>query len=172
MKLSRFTMTTAALLCLGVALPSDDARSQEKVTKDKLVGTWASVSVVVERSDGTKFEPFGSNPKGMVIFAADGRYSLQLMRPDLPKIAAEDRLKATPEENEAIAKGILTHFGTYSISEADGTYTLHVEASSYANYNGTDQKRIVTSLTADELKWTNLTPSTPFKAYAVVKRVK
>ena len=85
---------------------------------------------------------------------------------------SEDRLKGTPEENEAIAKGILAHFGTYSVSEADGTYTLHVEASSYANYNGTDQKRIVTSLTADELKWTNPTPSTPYKAHAVVKGVK
>ena len=172
MKLSRFTMTTAALLCLGVALPSDEARSQEKVTKDKLVGTWASVSVVVERSDGTKFEPFGPNPKGMVIFAADGRYSFQLMRPDLPKIAANDRLKGTGDENEAIAKGVLSHFGTYSVNEAEGTYTLHVEASSYANYTGTDQKRIVTSLTADELKWTNPTPSTPTTAYTVFRRVK
>ena len=165
-------MTTAALLCLGVALPSDDARSQEKVTKDKLVGTWAHVSIVIERSDGTKFDPFGPNPKGLVIFAADGRYSFQVMRPNLPKIAANDRLKGTADENEAIAKGVLSHFGTYSVNEAEGTYTFHVEASSSPNYTGTDQKRIVTSLTAEELKWTNPTPSTPTTAYAVLRRVK
>jgi len=40
----------------------------------------------------------------------------------------------------------------YSVGEADGTYTLDVEASSYANDNGTDLKRIITSLTAGELK--------------------
>jgi hypothetical protein len=171
-RLSRFTMTAVALLCLGVALPSGDARGQVKVTKDKLVGTWAYVSVVVERTDGTRVETFGSNPKGIITFTADGRYSLQLMRPDLPKIAAKDRLKGTAEENEAIAKGVLSHFGTYSVNEAEGTYTLHVEASSYANDSGTDQKRIVTSMTADELKWTNPTPTTPSKAYAVVRRVK
>ena len=77
---------------------------------------------------------------------------------------------------------------TVLVSEADGTYSLHVVLGfthvwgrsrkgingvrSYANYNGTDQKRIVTSLTADELKWTNPTPSTPYKAHAVVKGVK
>ena len=165
-------MTTAALLCLGVALLSDDACSQEKVTKDKLVGTWAHVSIVIERSDGTKFDPFGPNPKGLVIFAADGRYSFQVMRPNLPKIAADDRLKGTADEIEAIAKGVLSHFGTYSVNEAEGTYTFHVEASSYPNYTGTDQKRIVTSLTADELKSTNHTPSTPQTAYSVLRRVK
>ena len=76
------------------------------------------------------------------------------------------------DDCKGIGQGILAHFGTYSVSEADGTYTLHVEASSYANCNGTDQKRIVTSLTADELKWTNPTASTPYKAHAVVKGVK
>ena len=108
----------------------------------------------------------------MLTFTADGRYSLQLMRPDLPKIASKDRLKGTPAENEAVAKSVISHFGTYSVNEADGSYMLHVEASSFANYNGTDQKRMVTSLSADELKWTNPTPTTPTKAYSVVKRVK
>ena len=108
----------------------------------------------------------------MLTFTADGRYSLQLMRPDLPKIASKDRLKGTPAENEAVAKGVISHFGTYSVNEADGTYTLHVEMSTFANDNGTDQKRIVTSLTADELKWTNPTPTTSGIAYVVVKRVK
>ena len=34
---------------------------------------------------------------------------------------------------KVLGRGILAHFGTYSVSEADGTYTLHLEASSYAN---------------------------------------
>ena len=169
---SALTMTAAALLCLGVALASGDAIGQVKIKKGQLVGTWAYVSVVVERADGTKVETWGPHPKGMLIFTANGRYSLQLIRPDLPKIASKDRLKSTPEENGAVAKGVLSHFGTYSVNEADGSYILHVEASSFANDHGTEQKRIVTSLSADELKWTNPTPTTPGKAYAVVKRVK
>ena len=166
------TLTAAAVLGLGVTLPSGDASGQGPITKDQLVGTWAYVSVVVERADGTKVETFGPNPKGMLIFTADGRYSLQLIRPDLPKIASKDRLKGTAEENDAVAKGVLAHFGTYSVNEADGSFTLHVEASSFANDNGTDQKRIVTSFTGDELKWTNPTPTTPWIAHAVLRRVK
>ena len=166
------TLTTAALLGLGVTLPSGDASGQGLITKDQLVGTWAYVSVVVQRADGTKVETFGPNPQGRIIFTADGRYALLLVRPDLPKIASKDRLTGTAEENNAVAKGVLAHFGTYSVNAADSSFTLHVEASSFANDNGTDQKRMVTSFTGDELKWTNPTPTTPFIAYAVLRRVK
>jgi hypothetical protein len=170
-RLGALTLTTVALLCL-LLLPSGDAIGQAKITKDRLVGTWMYVSVFVQRTDGSKVETFGPNPKGILILTADGHYSLQLIRPDLPKIASKDRLKATREENEAVGQGIISHFGTYSVNEADGTYTLHVEVSSFPNYNGTDQKRIVTSLSADEMKATNPTPTTPDTAYAVLKRVK
>jgi|RhiMetdeSRZDD1v2_1073273.scaffolds.fasta_scaffold435411_2 hypothetical protein len=166
------TLTATAVLGVCVTLLSGDASGQRQITKDQLVGTWAYVSVVVERADGTRSETFGPNPKGRLIFTADGRYSLVLLRPDLPKIASKDRLKGTTDENDAVAKGALAHFGTYSVNEAESSFTLHVEASSYANDNGTDQKRMVTSFTADEMKWTNPTPTTPFIAYAVLRRVK
>ena len=48
-RLGTLTITAAALLLLGIALPSGDALGQAKVTKDQLVGTWAYVSVTVER---------------------------------------------------------------------------------------------------------------------------
>jgi hypothetical protein len=171
-RISALTLTTVALLSLGIALPLGDAIGQVKITKDQLVGTWMYVSVFVQRADGSKEETWGPNPKGVLILIADGHYSLQLIRPDLPKIASKDRLKATREENEAVAQGILSHFGTYSVHEADGTFTLHVEVSSFSNDNGTDQKRIVTSFSPDEMKWTNPTPTTPETGYAVLKRVK
>jgi hypothetical protein len=169
-RLSTLTLTIVALLCL-LSMPSGNAIGQAKITKDQLVGTWIYVSVFVQRADGSKVENWGPNPKGVMILTADDHYSSQLIRPDLPKIASKDRLKATREENEAVGQGVLSHFGTYSVNEADGTFTLHVEVSSFSNYNGTDQKRIVTSLSADEMKWTNPTPTTPETAYAVLKRV-
>ena len=168
-RLSTLTLTTVALLCLGIALPLGDAIGQVKISKDQLIGTW---TVFVQRADGSKVEAFGPNPKGALILTADGHYSLQLIRPDLPKIASKDRLKATREENEAVGQGIVSHFGTYSVNEADGTFTLHVEVSSFSNDNGTDQKRIVTSFSPDEMKVTNPTPTTPDTAYAVFKRTK
>ncbi len=172
-QLSTLTTATVLLLFLGLGLPAGEALGQAKVkiSKEQLVGAWANVSVQVERSDGNKVETFGPNLKGVFIFTADGRYALVLTRPDLPKIASNDRLKGTPEEYQAVVQGSVAHFGTYSVNDAEGTYTLHVESSTFPNYNGTDQIRIVTSLSRDEMKVTNPSPTTPTKAYVVYKRL-
>jgi hypothetical protein len=78
----------------------------------------------------------------------------------------------TPEENKAILHGSLLLFGTYSLDEADGTLTLHMERSSFPNWNGTDQKRVITSLTANELKWHNPAASVGGTTETVWKRGK
>jgi len=175
-----------ALLCMTVVLPSGSAIGQSQmvplpsghaighsqVSKDRLVGTWTYESVVVERTGGTRVAPFGPDPKGFITFSADGRYSLQLIRPDIPKIASKDRLSGTAEENRAVAQGVVSQFGTYSVNEAEGTLTLHVETSSFPNENGTDHERIITSISADKLQWTNPTPTTPGIAYSALRRAR
>jgi hypothetical protein len=179
-------ITAVALLCMTVVLPSGSAIGQSQmvplpsgraighsqVSKDRLVGTWTYESLVVERTDGTRVAPFGPDPKGFITLSADGRYSLQLIRPDIPKIASKDRLSATAEENRAVAQGVLSQFGTYSVNEAEGTLTLHVETSSFPNENGTDHERIITSISADKLQWTNPTPTTPGIAYSALRRAR
>jgi len=131
------TITAVALLCVTVALasgsaigqsqmvalPSGSAISQSQISQDRLVGTWAYESVVVERTNGTRVAPFGPDPKGFITLSADGRYSLQLIRPDIPKITSKDRLSGTAEENRAVAQGVVSQFGTYSVNEAEGTLT-------------------------------------------------
>jgi len=59
----------------------------------------------------------------------------------------------------AIASGMVAYTGTYTVDE--GTKTIHpnVETSTFPNIVGTPQRRIVTSITADEMKFTN--PRTP-----------
>ena len=81
--------TSLALLILGLAFSVGTAGAQS--AKD-LVGTWTPVSA----------EVFGPNPKGNLTFDANGHFSLQLLRADLKKIAANKRDMGTPEENNAI----------------------------------------------------------------------
>jgi Lipocalin-like domain len=180
------TLTAVALCCMTfalpsgsaigqsatVALPSSRAIGQSGVSQDRLVGTWRYESIVVERTDGTKVAPFGPDPKGFITLSADGRYSLQIMRPDIPKIASKDRLGGTAEENRAVAQGVLSQFGTYSVNEGEGTLTLHVEMSSFPNETGTNEGRIITSISADKLQWTNPTPTTPGIVYSTLRRAK
>src|SRR5215468_3606660 len=66
------TVATAALLCLLTGLLSGASIAQTKISKAQLVGTWAYTSVVVERQDGSRIEPWGSKPVGSLIFTPNG----------------------------------------------------------------------------------------------------
>ncbi len=57
----RMRISAAVLAVLAVVLPSN-AIAQQSI-KDQIVGAWTMVSVVAERADGSKGEPFGSNPR-------------------------------------------------------------------------------------------------------------
>jgi Lipocalin-like domain len=140
-------LSTVALLSLGVAVPG---AAFAQTAKD-LVGSWSMLSNETTRPDGTKFPTWGPNPKGNLILESDGRFSVIVTRADLPKFASGSRVQGTPEENKAVVHGSIAFFGTYSV--ADKVMTLKVEASSFPNWTGTDQKRSL-SITGDEMKWT------------------
>src|SRR5262245_16772681 len=77
---------------LGLALYCSSAVAQS--AKD-IVGTWTVASA----------EAFGPNPKGVLIFDANGRYSLMLMRPDLPKYSSNNRTQGTQKNTKRSAEG-------------------------------------------------------------------
>jgi hypothetical protein len=143
---------------LGLLFASGGANAQGAVGQG-ILGAWTLVSVEGVRDDGTKSEPFGPKPKGIIIFSPGGYFSLFQSRADVPKIAANDREKATPEEAKAVIAGAIAYYGTYSVNEADTALSVRLQASTYANLVGGEQKRVITSLTTDELKFTN--PRTP-----------
>jgi hypothetical protein len=102
------------------------------------------------------------------MFDANGHFTQMLLRADLPKYA--NRLQGTPEQNKAVAQGLVAYYGTYSVNEADKVINVHIMGGSFAAFNGTDGKRIITSLTADELKITNPATSGGTTAESVWKR--
>ena len=134
----------ALSMCLGLITFGNHAVAQS--AKD-LVGAWTPVSV----------EAFGPNPKGLLIFQDNGRFSLQLMRAQLPKFASNRRNAGTAEENKEVIGGSIAYYGTYSMSGTE--LTLHTESCTFPNWTGTDQKRSNVSITGDELKYTNPAPS-------------
>jgi Lipocalin-like domain len=149
----------AAITALSLSLLPANAIAQQKTLKDQLVGTWTLVSWEQATTDGTKRQDFGPNPKGITIFDANGHVFTMYARPDLPKISATDRIKVTPQEAQAINVGSLAYFGTYTVDEATKTITLQMESSTYPNQLSVTQKRVITTLTAEELKFNNPTPT-------------
>jgi Lipocalin-like domain len=95
----RSVLSISVMTMLGLAVLPSGAISQQKSLKDQLVGTWTFVSSTTKLPDGSPV--WGSNPKGLVIFTENGRYSSHVMRTDRPKFAANSRAKGTPEENKA-----------------------------------------------------------------------
>ena len=126
--------------------------------KEQLVGTWKVVSWEQNKGDGTKLQQYGANPAGIAFFDADGRFVITVMRPDRAGYASNALWQGTAEENKATADGTITYFGTYSVNEVDRSIAIHIEGSSFPNWNGADQKRIV-AITGDQLTLTVRPPS-------------
>jgi hypothetical protein len=58
---------TAVLLAVTMSGPLN----AQQGLKEQIVGTWSAVSQYVEQ-DGKKLEPFGENPKGIVVYDNNG----------------------------------------------------------------------------------------------------
>jgi len=129
---------SAAFLFLALPVCSGDARAQDK---NALVGTWAVVSSTATDSAGKKIDTFGPKHRGTLIFAPNGRYAVMQARGTLPKFAANARTKGSAEENQAVVAGTIAHFGRYTIDDGGKSFTFHIEASTFPNWDGTQQKR-------------------------------
>jgi hypothetical protein len=141
---------------------TDSAAAQAVATDDRtdserLVGSWTLVSLTAGEGEG-KTLPYGTNPKGTMMVDANGRFSITVVRSDLPKFASHNRVSGSPQENQAIVQGSIAYFGTYTIDDATHVITVQVEGSTFPNFDGGTQIRIL-SFSGDEVTYLNPTPS-------------
>ena len=141
--------------------------STAQTAKD-LVGSWTLVSAVTER-EGVKSDIFGLTAKGALVFDARGRYTITFISPELPKFAANNRAAGSPEENKAVVVGSLAHFGTYTVDEADKSFTFHIQYSTYPNWSSTAQRRAF-SIAGNELTYTDPNASAGGRATVIWRR--
>jgi hypothetical protein len=79
------------------------------------------------------------------------------MRPDLPKLSSGNPEQVSAEEGQAIARGAIAYFGTYTVDEASKTLSLTIASTTLVNQLGTPQKRVITAISADEMRYQNPT---------------
>jgi hypothetical protein len=135
-----------------------------------LVGTWILVSAITDK-EGTKSDIFGPNAKGMLMFDANHHYIIAFTSANLPKFVSNNRGNGTADENKAIVGGSIAHFGTYTVDDADKSFSFHVESATFPNLNGTEQKRPFV-ISGDELKFTDPHASAGGVATVIFKRAK
>lgn len=167
----RDILSISVMTALGLALLPSSAVAQPKALKDQLVGTWTLVSAVNIGPDGTKLDPYRGQATGVLMFDGTGHFSWQIIRSDIPKLASNNRNEGTADEFKAVAQGVLSYFGTYSLDDSGKTLTIHIENSSFPNFSGTNQKRSM-ALTGDELTLINQAGASGATAEAKWKHVK
>ena len=146
---------------IGMAAAAMPARAQAEPARatdtfaGRLVGTWKFAESVNTRKDGSVFDRWGPNPKGILMFDSNGYYS-QII------VGSESRLF-----------GAKTYcaFGTYSVDEAKKQFVTHIEACSVSKLSGTVQNRDIILLTPDELKYWNPVTANGNIAEVLWKRV-
>ena len=149
---------TFSIAMMAWVLMSQTVMSQQKSLKQQLIGTWIYVSSTAKRDDGSNVPR--PSAQGAVTYTADGRFHFITTRTDAPKYASGDLARPSPDEAMAIASGSIAYTGTYTVDEGTKTIHVNIETSTFPNLVGApNQRRIVTSITADEMKFTN--PRTP-----------
>ena len=118
----------AAVVCVcfqaGVALADDPA--------GQLAGSWKLSSWTIQIIGGEASEPFGPNPKGRAIFAADGYVTWFI-------VGANRKPATNDEQSAALLKSLLAYSGKFMI-EGD-KFTTKVDMSGNELLTGLDQIR-------------------------------
>jgi hypothetical protein len=146
-------------LVVGLAMGPGGAGAQQKSIKDQVVGAWTPLLADNVKDDGTHVPGYGPNPEGLLVFTADGHYSLQIVRYGRPAFASKNRMAGSADENKAAVQGMISHFGTYTVDESGKAITFRIAASSFPNWDRTVQKRPLTAITDEVLSWNTLAPS-------------
>lgn len=136
---------TLAVIFVTVLFHSPAAQTHDKYPREaisrKFIGVWSLMAVENIDPDGSKTLPYGEHPQGMLVFEPNGDYAIQILKAVRPKVASNDKNKATPEENAALVQGNNSHFGTYSVDEEKHTIVFKVEHAFYPNWEGVVQER-------------------------------
>jgi hypothetical protein len=152
-----FTVPSLIVFAFLAAAPGTFGQAT-MTDKERLVGSWTEVSITAG-GGGSQAEPFGPNPNGMMMVDAAGHISLTTLRSDLPKFQSNNRIAGTADENKAIVEGSIAYFGTYVVDEATHEITITIKGSTFPNFNGTIQKRLLSFRGDDEFSFIVPNPS-------------
>lgn len=164
-KARRYRVGVSAMLVCTLSLPGTAVAQS---LKEQIIGTWRTVSIYNEQN-GVKQNLYGEKPVGLTVFDRSGYVIQYLSKADVPKFAADNRLKATDQEYRTVMQSIIAGFGTYTV---DGdTVTIKWVASSYPNRAGTTEKRTY-KITGEQMTSVNPTAASGGTSYQTFERAK
>jgi len=141
--MKHFYKPAFALLVIvaGLHIPAYDASAYSSSDTDlqhRLVGSWKAVSFTDVPDRGETVHPFGTTPNGLMIYTADGYFSIFVISGPNSS-GSKDMSAMSAEEWQTLFHGFLSWFGTYRVTNSQ--IAFHVDGSSLPAYNGTEQTR-------------------------------
>ena len=126
--------------CCGL---SGYASAQIKAgARQQMLGAWQLESRTVRKASGESLlDPvLGKQPIGRLFYGASGHMMLQMMRQERAQAIS---VPSNPQDaaNARIVLGYDAYFGAFTVNEAEGTVTHHVEGSLFPEDLGKDFKR-------------------------------
>jgi hypothetical protein len=158
-KSSMLMFAVVTLIAQTVAMREGLLFAQQTPRDPMLVGAWQLLRVDNVYADGRREALYGAHPHGMLMFDAQGRYSLQIFSQERIRFALNDKARGSAQEYQAAVQGSNAHFGEYAIDAATHSIRFRIAQASFPNWEGTEQKRSFT-LIGDELKYTVPVPTT------------
>ena len=147
------------LLAGGGLLAHAAAQNRSGGVREQLLGAWQLESRTVTQGNGaTVFDPvLGEQPVGRLFYDGSGHMMLQMMRQARTQAISAPANPAAAK-NPRVVLGYDAYFGTFTVNEADGTITHHVEGSLFPEDLGKDLTRRFT-LDADNFTLSFTSPS-------------
>jgi lipocalin-like protein len=130
-----------ATVAVAILLSSSATLSAEPNGHPSFAGTWTLVAADKESADGTRVHEYGEHPKGRMMIDSQGRYSIQIYRPELPNFAANESEPTAAEYRDAM-EAASTHYGKISVDWANHVLRIAIDAALYPNLRGSVQTRV------------------------------
>jgi len=127
-----------ALALVAVPLACDVATADPE---SQFAGAWTLVKIERSDADGELLEPPIEDRIGYIIYDPAGYMGVTIMQPGRQPYAGN---RQTPEEALASYSTYLSYFGTFTVNEAEGFLTHHLDGSLNTRRTGSDQKRFYT----------------------------
>ena len=104
----------------------------------KLIGTWTLVELIeIPLNGGENSHPMGENPKGLIMYSADGFMSAQIMNLNRKNTDRKDHSEQNTEETS----DYLAYSGPFETDDEKQTLSHTMFVSLFPNWTGETQKR-------------------------------
>jgi hypothetical protein len=144
----------SAIAAIALALLPSHLGAQQGTLRQLLVGAWTIVSYQGTDPNGKTREL--TNPKGLLIFDAAGRYAQVIARDDRPKFKSPS--EPTAEELAAATADFFTaDAGTWTVSEGERLLIQEFDAALRPDNDGAIFRSGI-SLSGDELRLVSVRP--------------